>query len=102
MAEPMITPQAEADLVEIYEYLAEQNEQAAERITREMHARIQSTAQAPLTGRPRDDLAPGLRSVVVRPYVIFFRPVAETIQVIRVLRGSRDVARIIGETDLDE
>ena len=53
-------------------------------------------------GRPRPELAPGLRSFVVHPYVIFFRPAEDTIEVIRVLRGSRDIAAIMkkdGGTD---
>ena len=42
-------------------------------------------------GRNRPDLAPELRSFPVDNYIIFYRPISEGIQVIRVLHGARDI-----------
>jgi plasmid stabilization system protein ParE len=42
-------------------------------------------------GRARDDLAPGLRSLAWRDYVILFRYVAGGVQVVRLLHGARDL-----------
>ncbi len=42
-------------------------------------------------GRRREELAPALRSFPAGNYVIFYRPVREAIQIIRVLHGARDI-----------
>jgi toxin ParE1/3/4 len=94
-APPRITEQAEADLEELWEYLAERNEEAADRILNSILEKARLHAQFPRMGRPRDDLAPGLRSFVVAPYVVFFQAIEDTIEVIRVLHGSRDIDSIM-------
>jgi toxin ParE1/3/4 len=95
MSEPRITEQAESDLDEAWDYLAQRNESAADRLLDTVLERARVHAQFPLMGRPRDDLSPGLRSFVVSPYVVFYRPVVGTIEVIRVLHGARDVDSIM-------
>ena len=97
MSEPIWSAQAEADLEEIVLYLRRRNLEAAQRVHAEILDRVQRQAQFPLTGRVRDAWMPGLRSVSVTPYVVVFRVVADTIEVVRVLHGSRDVARIVRE-----
>jgi toxin ParE1/3/4 len=45
-------------------------------------------------GRARDDLAPGLRSLVVQSkYLIFYRVLDKKVQVMRILHGARDIDR---------
>jgi toxin ParE1/3/4 len=99
MSEPRLTRQAEVDLEEAWAYIAERNEEAADRLIEAIHERARFQARFPLTGRPREDLAPGLRSFVVSSYVVFFRPVEDTIEVLRVLHGSRDVDSIMRGPD---
>lgn len=48
-------------------------------------------ADHPEMGRAREELAIALRSFPVGNYVIFYRTVKETVQVIRVLHGARDL-----------
>jgi toxin ParE1/3/4 len=45
----------------------------------------------PASGRLRDELRPGVRSFPVGSYVVFYRAVAGTIEVLRVLHESRDI-----------
>ncbi len=52
---------------------------------------------SPESGRSREVLSPGLRSFVVAPYVVFFRSTADTIEILRVLHGRRDIERIMRE-----
>ena len=47
-------------------------------------------------GRPRDELAPGLRSVAFRNYVIFFRYREDRFEVVSILEGHRDIDRLLG------
>jgi toxin ParE1/3/4 len=95
MSEPRLTGRAESDLDEAWDHLAQKNEAAADRLLDNILAQARLHAQFPLTGRPRDDLTPGLRSFVVSPYIIFFRPIDDTIEVIRVLHHARDVDAIM-------
>jgi toxin ParE1/3/4 len=95
MSEPRITPQGEADLEAAWAYLAQQSEAAADRQLDAILERARFHAQFPLAGRSREDLSPGLRSFVVRPYVVFFHAVDDTIEVLRVLHGSRDIDSIM-------
>ena len=101
MSEPRITKQADADLDEAWEYLARRNEAAADRLLDQVLERAPLHAQFPLMGRPRDDLVPGLRSFVVSSYVIFYRPIGDTIEVLRVLHGSRDIESIMKPEDTE-
>ena len=48
----------------------------------------------PEVGRQRPDLAPNLRSLPAGNYVIFYRPIPDGIQLIRVLHGARDIPAI--------
>ena len=49
----------------------------------------------PGMGQNREELRPGLRCFVVSPYVVFYRPVEDTIEVLRILHGSRDVSSLV-------
>jgi toxin ParE1/3/4 len=42
-------------------------------------------------GRKVGELAPNLRSLPVGSYLIFYRPIDDGIQLIRVLHGARDI-----------
>jgi toxin ParE1/3/4 len=48
----------------------------------------------PFVGEARPELAADLRSFSAGNYVIFFRPITDGIQVVRVLHGSRDIAAV--------
>jgi toxin ParE1/3/4 len=47
-------------------------------------------------GTARPDLLPNLRSWSVGNYVIFFRPMSDGIDVVRVVHGARDVGKLFG------
>ena len=44
-----------------------------------------------MMGRARDEVFPGIRSLAFGRYVVFFQPVPDGIDVVRVLHGSRDI-----------
>ncbi len=92
MASVFRSNQAEADLVDILVYLRMRNQNAGDRFESELEAKCHVLAQFPLIGRSREDLAPSLRSSVVSPYVIFYRPREDGIEIIRVLHGARDLS----------
>jgi toxin ParE1/3/4 len=82
---------ANLDLIEIAFRIAEQNPAAADAWFDSIGEKCQLLARMPELGRKRPDLAPDLRSFPVGNYVIFYRPVSDGIQVIRVLHGARDI-----------
>lgn len=92
------SPEAEGDLLEIWTYLA--NEASPEVANVQLRSIARSTrrlARWPLSGRARDELIAGVRSIVVGQYVVFYRHIADRIEIIRVLHGSRDIDHIFSD-----
>jgi toxin ParE1/3/4 len=48
-------------------------------------------AQFPEMGKSRNDLAKGLRSFSVKPYVIFYKHMEDYIEIVRILHQSRNI-----------
>jgi toxin ParE1/3/4 len=90
------TSQAECDLIDILAYVGERNPAAAGRLATAIDEKCHILAQFPLMGRERSELAPGLRSFPVNNYIIFYQPIDDGIQVIRVLHGARDFPALFG------
>jgi toxin ParE1/3/4 len=84
-------PRASADMSEIWEFIAENNIEQADAFVDRAHAKFQALALQPLMGRDRSDLAPGIRSLPMAPYVIFYEALPNGIAIVRVLHGARDV-----------
>jgi toxin ParE1/3/4 len=78
-------------LTQILAWLEEHSPAAAERFADAFEARTALLTSQPNTGRERDDLHPGLRSVVVEGYVVFFEPTNDDIIIHHVLHGSRNI-----------
>lgn len=84
-------PQAEADVLEIWYYIAEDSIVEADRWVDRLDEKLALWATQPAMGRAREDLAPRLRSLAFGRYVVFFEPLPDGIDVVRVLHGSRDI-----------
>lgn len=82
---------ANADLMEIWVYLAERSIENANSMIQAIGRKCQDCAEMPGIGRRRDDLAPGLRTSVEGSYIICYRVIDDGIEVVRVLHGSRDL-----------
>jgi len=77
----------------------------ARRYVERIRARCRLIPTLPLAGRPRDDLAPGLRSVAFeRRAVILYRVMDQTVEITNVFHGGRDYAALYrrGEIDVDD
>jgi toxin ParE1/3/4 len=46
-------------------------------------------------GRTREELGPGLRSVLVQRYVLFYRVTTSGVEVLRILHGVRDLESLL-------
>ena len=86
-----IAPLAQADLDEIWAYIAEDNLTAADRLLATFHEKFLLLGAQPLMGQIRDELAAGVRSFCVGKYVVYYRPRKDRVEIVRVLHGYRDV-----------
>jgi toxin ParE1/3/4 len=84
-------PQADLDLDSIWNFIAADNIQAAERLIDRIGSVFQMLVENPLAGRERPELRKGLRSFPVRNYIIFYIPVPDGIEVIRVMNGRQGI-----------
>ena len=90
MARVTRRPAAEADILEIWSYIAEDSIVEADRWVDTLDAKFDVWATQPMMGRSRDEIAPALRSLAFGRYVVFFEPLPDGIDIVRVLHGSRD------------
>ena len=91
MARVTRRPQAEADILEIWDYIVDDSILDADRWVDSLDEKLALWATQPMMGRSRDELAPGIRSLAFGRYVVFFEPPSDGIDVVRVLHGSRDI-----------
>ncbi|HEX9468898.1 MAG TPA: type II toxin-antitoxin system RelE/ParE family toxin [Bradyrhizobium sp.] len=85
------SPRAEIDLTSIWDFIADDSVKAADALLNRIEETFDMLAQTPLAGRARTELALKLRSFPVGSYVIFYIPVSDGIEVIRVMSGRQDV-----------
>jgi toxin ParE1/3/4 len=83
------SPAAETDVSEIALYIAQDNVDAAFRSIDTIDRNFGLIADTPGIGQHKDDLGPDIRSVPVGNYLIFYRLIETSIEVIRVLHGAR-------------
>jgi toxin ParE1/3/4 len=92
MLQIVYSPEARADLAAIAAYLAEHaSETVAERFLDRLRLGIENMATIPGSRPLVPELGPDLRRLVVGHYLIFYRFDDETIFIIRVLHGARDI-----------
>lgn len=92
-------PEAESDLDEIWWYIAQDSPHNADRFLDRIQERCLGLTDFPQMGTRRDELKAGLRSQPVGNYLIFYFPLEDGIDIIRVLHGSRDVDAIFHPDD---
>jgi plasmid stabilization system protein ParE len=91
MSRFVLHPEAYADLNEIWEYIAADNLDAADRVIEEIYEAITSLVRFPQTGHPRPELTSRpLRFQVARDYVIAYAPDEKPLAVIAILHGRRN------------
>jgi toxin ParE1/3/4 len=89
------SPEAEEDLIGIWGHLArEATDQVADNQLDDIDRACAKLKVWPHSGRPRENLFPGLRSVLAHPYVIFYRVRSGLVEVVRVIHGRRDIDAI--------
>lgn len=96
MARLVILPAARADLIEIADFIAQDDPGRARSFVAEIEARMLEAAERPGSFPARDELHVGLRAARHGRYLIFFVEQGDEVQVVRVLHGARDLPRAFG------
>ena len=85
-----ITPQADADLDGIWNYIARDSPDAADRVENDLHAAMNLLAEFPGIGHTRQDVGSSdYRFWRVYSYLIVYRVESDALIVVRVVHGSR-------------
>ena len=90
---------AERDLDDIWDYISQDSPAAATSLLRQLDVKFQMLAKNPQMGQDRSDLAPFVRYFSLGNYVVFFRPISDGIELVRVLHGARDSGRLLSDHD---
>jgi toxin ParE1/3/4 len=91
----LIRPEAESDLDEIWWYIAQDHPNNADQFLDRIQDRFMALADFPHLGTSRDELKSGLRSQPVGNYLIFYFPLADGIEIVRILHGSREIGNLL-------
>lgn len=93
MNRAIVSPLARIDLADIWEYISDDNVDAAARVIRELYGQCEVIAQNPQMGRNREDeFGAGMRSFPFGHYVIFYSIEGDAVEIHRVLHGARDIS----------
>ena len=82
---------AEQDLLEIWDYIAQDDTNAADRLADEIERTAALLAENPRLGRARPDIAPEFRYFPVGNYVILYRLIVDGIELVRVIHAARRI-----------
>jgi plasmid stabilization system protein ParE len=96
MADYLYSPEARFDLLEIWEYIATDDLDAADRVELEIEQAVVLLARQPHLGHLRRDLtSKSVRFWPVHSYLIIYDPATQPLEVVRILSGYRDVAELL-------
>jgi plasmid stabilization system protein ParE len=99
MSTYFLTPLAKADIFDIWSFIAERNEDAANRVEQAIFAACAFVADAPVRGHSRHDLTTrSLRFWTLTRYPnysVVYRPETAPLQVVAILHGKRNIRRIL-------
>ena len=94
-----LTPLAKSDIFEIWSYIADGNEDIANRVEEAIYDACAFVAEAPTRGHSRSDLTSRpLRFWTLTRYPnysVVYRPETSPLQVVAVLHGKRNIRRIL-------
>ena len=97
-----LTPEAETDLEGIGDRIADRNPARALSYVRELRARCARIGEFPHAGPPRPQWGEGIRIAVHGKYLIVYRVGEDTVQVLRVVHGARDLDALFENEPLPE
>jgi len=96
MSSFILSPLARRDLNDIWDYIARDDLDAADRVVNEIYDAILLISSIPRIGHLREDLTDEpLRFWPVRRYLIVYRSESEPLEIVRILSAYQDVHRLL-------
>ncbi|SMH44198.1 type II toxin-antitoxin system RelE/ParE family toxin [Mesorhizobium australicum] len=89
------TELAKRDIQDIWLGIAVHNPDAATRIVQRIDARIRLLSEFPEPGPERPEVAIGPPALVEGNYLILYRVETDTVLIVRVVHGARDLAALL-------
>ncbi|PHM07271.1 type II toxin-antitoxin system RelE/ParE family toxin [Nostoc sp. 'Peltigera malacea cyanobiont' DB3992] len=97
--EYFIAKEASQDLDEILDYFLVRNINAGERFIQGFNKKCLNIAQFPNIGRSYANFDPSLRGIPLDSYIIFYRVFEDSVVIVRVISGYRDLKSIFTDVD---
>lgn len=97
MGKILRSPESRGDYAAIWAYIAEHNIAAADRLIKRFDEKLVFLSDFPRAGPLRPELRKGVRSFPVGEYIVFYRPMEGSVELLRVLHGKRHLRRIFRE-----
>lgn len=98
MSRYILGVEAAQDVINIWEYIAPDNVDAADRLIANLFAAFDQLAEMPHLGHEREDLTDrSLLFWLVGSYLIIYRATQPAIEIVAVTRGSRDVPSLLSK-----
>lgn len=95
----VLTPRAQQDAGDIWDYIARDSVDAADRVLEALEGAMLQLASGPGIGHWREELTDKRhRFFLVHSYLVVYRHETKPLQIIRVLHAARDVQSILGLT----
>jgi plasmid stabilization system protein ParE len=92
-----LSPDARHDVLDAWDYIAEESVDRADAFRDELFAAFDRLADYPGIGHRYPGVAdPSLLVWSVGSYLIFYRPDTRPLQIARIFHGQRDVPRLLG------
>ena len=91
------TASADDDLIAIWLHIATQSPAAADRTLDAIERRCLQLGHHPLSGVARTDIRPGIRHLVAGSYLILYRVEVDSVLIVRVLHGRREMQGAMSE-----
>src|SRR5436309_3862651 len=88
------TELSKLDYNRIYDYIAANNELAADQLLQTFDQKLELLSGMPGAGVARPDLGKNIRSWSVGNYLLLYRPIDGGIELLRVIHGARQVRRV--------
>jgi toxin ParE1/3/4 len=88
-------PLAQADLIEIWKFIAKDNEKSADKFLDKIETTLFMLQDNPCAGRARPELGEAMRSIPVGRYAIYYRSLAQKLELVRVFHNYRDTKTLL-------
>jgi toxin ParE1/3/4 len=88
------TARAEQDLIEIWNFIAQDNESAADKVFDRLVSKSELIGRNPSIGRLRPEIGGGVRSALAGSWAIYYRVRPDHVEILRYLHTRRRIPEI--------